>query len=225
MEHISKSISITSGKSKKFNTVTLTNNYWGKRLMTITNGVAALAAVLWAFTCMPSANAQDADLPMMGTCTPRTQDQGPWDCQINKLIKVQCLSEKSGGYDEVWKSVRNSDEASELLKSIYLKLGGPIKFSQWLSCQGFSHVQMFSPAVEFGTTRVGGVSVHIGISYHRYQAPFPNFWLTYLLNTGGISRLISITLGKLKIFNIYRTAYFNSWGTDMTTMNGASQTA
>ena len=143
--------------------------------------------------------AQDADPRISGTCTPHTQDQGPWDCKINKLIKVQCLSGKSTGYDEVWKPVRNADEASALLKSMYLKLGGPVKFSQWLGCQGFSYVQIFSPAVEFGTTTgVESASVHIGISYSRDHAPFPNFWLTYLLTTGGDFEIDIDNFGQIK---------------------------
>lgn len=143
--------------------------------------------------------AQDADQRISGTCTPHTQDQGPWDCKINKLIKVQCLTEKSSGYDEVWKPIRNAEEASEILKTMYLKLDGPIKFSQWLSCQNFDYVQIFSPAVEFRiSTGVEHASVHIGISYSRDHAPIPNFWLTYLLTTGGDFEIDIDNFGQIK---------------------------
>ena len=117
--------------------------------------------------------AQDADPRISGTCTPHTQDQGPWDCKINRSIKVQCQADKSKSYDEVWRSVRNADEASEILKMMYLKLGGPVKFSQWLGCQGFEQVQMFSPAVEFPGMSVGNISIHIGIAYSPNEAKFP----------------------------------------------------
>lgn len=143
------------------------------------------------------ARAQEVDPRITGTCTPRTQDQGPWDCKINKLIKVQCQTNKSAGYDEVWKSIRNADEASELLKSMYLKLGGPVKFSQWLGCKGFGYVQMFSPLVEFPRPDTG-VSVQIGISYSRENPPFPIFWLNYLLSTGGDFEIEIDNFGQVK---------------------------
>ncbi len=69
--------------------------------MTITNGVAALTALLWAFTSMPGANAQEADPRITGSCTPRTQDQGPWDCKITKFIRVENQTNKSTNFDEV----------------------------------------------------------------------------------------------------------------------------
>ena len=162
------------------------------------NWFAASIAVLWVLGWVPSASAQDADPRISGTCTPRTQEQGPWDCKINKLIKVQCLSEKSTGYEEVWKLVRNEDEASALSKSMYLKLDGPIKFSQWLGCQDFSHVQIFSPAVEFPGMLPVGQSIHIGISHSHGQAPFPTFWLTYLFSTGGDFEIDIDNFGQIK---------------------------
>jgi len=162
------------------------------------NGVAALTAVLWALGSVPNASAQDADPRITGSCTPRTQDQGPWDCKITKIIRDDCLGVKSTGYDEVWKSVRNADEASALLKSMYLKLDGPIKFSQWLGCQGFSHVQIFSPAVEFPGMLLDNQSIHIGISYSHGQAPFRTFWLTYPFSTGGDFEIDIDNFGQIK---------------------------
>ena len=164
----------------------------------IVKWVLALAAVLWAFTWMPSANAQDADPRITGTCAPRTQDQGPWDCKITKTIRDDCPTKKSTAYDEVWKLVRNADEAAILLKSMYLNLGGPVKFSQWLGCQGFGYVQMFSPAVEFPGMLPVGQSIHVGISYSRENPPFPIFWLTYFLSTGGDFEIDIDNFGQIK---------------------------
>ncbi len=165
------------------------------------NWVLALTSVLCAFTWMPSANAQDADSRITGSCTPRTQDQGPWDCKINKLIRNDCLGIKSNAYDEVWRLVRNSDEAAILLKSMYLNLGGPVKFSQWLGCQGFDYVQMFSPQADSSNAPTmfnRGVTVHFGISYSRENPPFPIFWLTYFLTTGGDFEIDIDKFGQIK---------------------------
>ena len=139
------------------------------------NGVAALAAVLVALGSVPSASAQDADPRITGSCTPHTQDQGPWDCKINKLIRVVSQINKSPNYDKVWKSVRGVDEASELLKTTYLNLGGPRKFYQWLSVQGFTYVQMFSPSVEHPNSDKE-VSIRLGIYYSPKISPLPDTW-------------------------------------------------
>jgi len=143
------------------------------------NWVLAFNCMLWAFGSVPSANAQEADPRITGSCTPRTQDQGPWDCKVNKWIEAQCQTNKSTGYDDVWKPVRNADEASELLKTMYLKLGGPIKFSQWLACQGFSPINFFSPQVQFPSSRDSGISVHMQITYSPQKSPFSATWSAY----------------------------------------------
>ena len=160
--------------------------------------VLALTAVLCALGSVPSASAQDADPRITGSCTPHTQDQGPWDCKITKTIRDNCLGAKSTGYDEVWKSVRNADDASELLKSMYLKLGGPVKFSQWLMCQGFSHVQIFSTAVEFPGMLLDNQSIHIGLNYDPKIAPFPAPWDAYFFSYGSSVDIDIDNFGQIK---------------------------
>jgi hypothetical protein len=161
------------------------------------NGVAALTAVLWALGAVPSASAQDADPRITGSCTPRTQDQGPWDCKINKFIRVENQTNKSTNYDEVWKSVRSVDEASELLKSMYLKLGGPTKFFQWLSSQGFTYVQMFSPNIEHPNSD-NEVSIRMGIYYVPKTSPIPVTWGAYLFAYGAFCQIDIDNFGQIK---------------------------
>ena len=148
--------------------------------------------------------AQDADPRISGTCTPRTQDQGPWDCKINKWIGAESQTNKSTGYDEVWNSVRSVDEASELLKTMYLKLGGPEKFYQWLSGQGFTNVQMFSPSVQLPKMD-DAVSIRISIYYRPKISPFPASWLGYFFANDAYFDIAIDNFGQVKkIEHVYR---------------------
>jgi hypothetical protein len=162
------------------------------------NWVAALTAVLCALGWVPNASAQDSDPRITGSCTPRTQDQGPWDCKINKWIEVQCPTNKSTGYDDVWKSIRNVDEASELLKSMYLKLGGLVKFSEWLGCQGFNRVYFFSPMVQFPSIPDNDISVHMWIMYSPEKSPFPVSWANYFIANGAHFEIYFDNFGQVK---------------------------
>ena len=145
---------------------------------------------------VPGAMAQNAASALSGSCIPHTQEQGPWDCKVAKVVNLECLESKVILYDDAWKLVRNSDEAVILLKSVYSRLNDPLKFSQWLACQGFK--ANMGPAVIVPNFR-NYESIVYNFSYSTKSPPFPVSWLEKLFGAYGADIVIFLdNFGQIK---------------------------
>ena len=161
--------------------------------------LALFSVLLCAAT--PAVSPEDFSSYVSGTCIPRSEIQGSWDCLIIKEIRPTCPERTIKNYDQIWKLVKNEDEAAILIKSMYVNLEGPLKFGAWLACQGFT-VQVFSKSAEgFPEYReTEPVSINIGYST-KVKTPFPLSWLPYLLSYGAFVQIAIDKYGQISKIN------------------------
>lgn len=145
--------------------------------------VAVLGLVMVLF--VPFASAQEVDPNMSGTCTPHRQEQGPWDCSIPNGLRSKCSEGTMTGRDPIWKLVRTIDDADALLRSMYLNLEGPVKFAQWLTCQGID--TGVSNSTSSGSPGTGNrITIKFGFTTDKGPFEIPrNIYYLYLFKPYG----------------------------------------
>jgi hypothetical protein len=142
--------------------------------------IASIVSIIFLFAqCCNAETNMEAEL---GDCVPTGQERGPWNCKIKKPLVVTCQKKKDKKYDAVWSLVRNENDAAVLLNSMYVGFASPLKFSEWLSCQGFE-VTLYSKSALGYSGQPENESLSIKVVYHVADGnlPFPLSWGQWIL--------------------------------------------
>jgi hypothetical protein len=156
--------------------------------------VLTVAASLAAFWGIEPALPQNAKTAITGECIPHTVEQGPWDCAVKGVVKINCEDAMPNSAElQKWAKIGSEAEAEKYVTAKYQELNNLQKFAQWFACQGFN-TNAFGPhdsfpndprATEFGIGAVigprdnrpliGSWGESIGVRIFKYLVPAYGF--------------------------------------------------